>query len=90
LNLNPEIFDGSTLLSILCGKICLLVLWCAGDRCDMVGSDENHVRSRRSGAEDQGWSSTGWVLSGQTIERSGEVVCGLHRVQGDDEREFLG
>jgi hypothetical protein len=56
----------------------------------MVGSDENHVRSRRSGAEDQGWSSTGWVLSGQTIERSGEVVCGLHRVQGDDEREFLG
>jgi hypothetical protein len=56
----------------------------------MVGSDEDHVRSRRSGAEDQGWSSTGRVLSGQTIERSGEVVCGLHRVQGDDERGFLG
>jgi hypothetical protein len=24
------------------------------------------------------------------IERSGDTVCGLHRAQGDKEREFLG
>jgi hypothetical protein len=30
------------------------------------------------------------VLDGQTIERSGDAVCGLHRARGDEEREFLG
>jgi hypothetical protein len=58
----------------------LLVLWCAGDRCGMVDSDEDHGRSRRPGAEDRGWSSTGWVLVGWMIERSGDAVCGLHDV----------
>jgi hypothetical protein len=29
------------------------------------------------------------VLSGQTIERSGDAVCGLHRACGDEEHEFL-
>jgi hypothetical protein len=67
----------------------LLVSWCAGDRCDMVGSDEYCGRSRRPGAEDRGWSSTGRVLGGRMIERSGDVVCSLHRAQGDDERGFL-
>jgi hypothetical protein len=33
-----------------------LVLWCAGGRCGMACSDEDHGRSRRPGAEDQGWS----------------------------------
>jgi hypothetical protein len=33
---------------------------------------------------------TGWVFGGRTIERSGDAVCGLHRVRGDEEREFLG
>jgi hypothetical protein len=33
---------------------------------------------------------TGWVLSGQAIERSGGAVCGLHRAHGDEEHEFLG
>jgi hypothetical protein len=59
----------------------LLVSWCAGDRCDMAGNDENHGRSRRPGAEDRGWASTGQVLGGQTIERSGDAVCGLHCAQ---------
>jgi hypothetical protein len=36
-----------------CGESRLLVLWCVGDRCDMVGSDEDHDRSRRPGAEDR-------------------------------------
>jgi hypothetical protein len=44
----------------------------------MVGSNKDRGRSRRLGAEDRGWSSTGWVLGGQTIERSGNAVCGLH------------
>jgi hypothetical protein len=44
----------------------------------MAGSDEDHDRSRRPGADDRGWSSTGWVLGGRIIERSGDVVCGLH------------
>jgi hypothetical protein len=33
---------------------------------------------------------TGRVLSGRAIERSGGVVCGLHRARGDEERGFLG
>jgi hypothetical protein len=37
------------------------VLWCAGGKCDMVGSDEDCGTSRRPGAEDRGWSSTGWI-----------------------------
>jgi hypothetical protein len=57
--------------------------------CGMVGSDEDRDRSRRLGAEDRRWSSTGRVLSGQMIERSGDAVCGLHRAQGDEERGFL-
>jgi hypothetical protein len=32
---------------------------------------------------------TGWVLSGRTIERSGDAMCGLHRARGDERREFL-
>jgi hypothetical protein len=33
---------------------------------------------------------TGRVLSGQAIERSGDVVCGLHRAHGEKKRVFLG
>jgi hypothetical protein len=33
---------------------------------------------------------TGRVLGGRTIGRSGDAVCGLHRVRVDEEREFLG
>jgi hypothetical protein len=46
--------------------------------------------SKRLSAEDQGWSSTGLVLDGQTIERSGDAMCGLHCEQGDEKHEFLG
>jgi hypothetical protein len=28
----------------------------------------------------------GRVLGGRTIERSGDIVCGLHRAHGDEER----
>jgi hypothetical protein len=30
------------------------------------------------------------VLSGRTIERSGDAVCSLHHARGDEERGFLG
>jgi hypothetical protein len=55
----------------------------------MASSNEDQGRSRRLGAEDQGWSSTGRVLGGRTIERSGDAVCGLHHAQGDEKRGFL-
>jgi hypothetical protein len=41
-------------LSILCGELCLLVSWCACDKCSMTGSDEDCGRCRTPGAEDQG------------------------------------
>jgi hypothetical protein len=47
----------------------------------MAGSDEDCGRSRRASAEERGWSSTGQVLGGQMIERSGDAVCGLYRAQ---------
>jgi hypothetical protein len=55
----------------------------------MVDSEKDLGRSRRPDAEDQGWSSTGRVLGGRTIERSGDAVCGLHCTYGDEECEFL-
>jgi hypothetical protein len=73
-----------------CGELRFLVSWCAGDMCDMVGSDEDRGRSRRPGAEDWGWSSTGWVLSDWMIERLGDAVCDLYRAQGEEEHWFLG
>jgi hypothetical protein len=56
----------------------------------MAGSGEDHGRSRRLSVEDRGWSSTGRVLSGRTIERLGDAVCGLHHAQRDEKRRFLG
>jgi hypothetical protein len=60
----------------------------AGVTC--AGSDKDRDRSRRPGAEDRGWSSTGQVLDGRTIRRSDDAVCGLYHAHGDEERVFLG
>jgi hypothetical protein len=78
------------LLYILVGESCLLISWCAGDRCDMVGSDEDHDRGRRPSAEDLGWSSTGRLLGGRMIKRSGDAVSDLYHAYGDEECGFLG
>jgi hypothetical protein len=43
-------------LSCSYGESRLFVLWCAGGSCNMAGSDEDHGRSRRPGAENWGWS----------------------------------
>jgi hypothetical protein len=45
------------------GESRLLVSWCAGGRCGMTCNDEDRGRSRRTSAEDRGWShmsSTRW------------------------------
>jgi hypothetical protein len=55
----------------------------------MADSGEDLGRSRRPGAEDRGRSSTGRVLGGQMIGRSGDAVCGLYRAQGDEEHGFF-
>jgi hypothetical protein len=49
----------------------------------MAGSDEDRGRSRRPGIEDRDGQAR-QVHGGRTIERSGDAVCGLHHVQGDD------
>jgi hypothetical protein len=66
----------------------LLISWCAGGRCGMTCSDEDHGRSRRLGAEDRGWShrsDTRWPGDREV----GWLAWGLHRACGDEEREFL-
>jgi hypothetical protein len=55
----------------------------------MADNDEDRGRSRRLGAENRGWSSTGRVLGGRMIERSDDAMCGLHHAQGDEEHMFL-
>jgi hypothetical protein len=55
----------------------------------MVGSNED-----RGGVGDlmrrTGDGHIGQVLGGQTIEISGDAVCGLHHARGDEESRFLG
>jgi hypothetical protein len=79
-----------TMIFVSCGESWLLVSRCVGDMCDMANSDEDLRRSRRSSARDWAWSSTGWVIGGRTIGRSGDTMCGLHRTQEDEESGFLG
>jgi hypothetical protein len=56
LNSNPGHFCGSILHSCSCGESCLLFLYCVGDRCGMMYSNEDRGRSRRPSAEDRGCS----------------------------------
>jgi hypothetical protein len=56
----------------------------------MANNDKGRGRSRRPGAEDWGWLSTCRILDGRAIERSGDVMCDLHRAHGDEEHGFLG
>jgi hypothetical protein len=56
LNSNLRHFDNFTAISVLFGESCLLVSWCAGDRCGMACSNKDRNRSRKSGTEDWRWS----------------------------------
>jgi hypothetical protein len=89
LNSNSRHFNGFTFIFVSCGESRLLISWCVGDMCDMAGSDEDHGRSRRPGAEDRGWSHR-TILGGRTIERSNDAVCSVNRAWGDEECRFLG
>jgi hypothetical protein len=51
----------------------------------MADRDEDRSKSRRPDEENRGWSTTGQVLSGRMIEGLNDIVCGLHRAQGDEE-----
>jgi hypothetical protein len=62
---------------VSCGELCLLVWCCASDRCGMAGNDEDHGRTRKPNAKDQGWSSIGRILSGQMVESSVDAMCSL-------------
>jgi hypothetical protein len=66
------------------GESSLLVSWCAGSRCGMSCSDEDRGRSRRPGAEDQGWSH----MSDTRWPGSREV--GWHRVRSAPDTWRLG
>jgi hypothetical protein len=74
-----------TFIFVSFGESRLLVSWCAGSRCGMTCSGEDHGRSRRPGIKDRGR-----VLGGRAIERSGGAMCGVHRARGDEEHRFLG
>jgi hypothetical protein len=56
----------------------------------MADSDDNLDKSRRPGTEERRWLSTGRILGGQTIERLGDVLCGLYCAHRDEEYAFLG
>jgi hypothetical protein len=71
------------------GESRLLVSWCAGGRCGMMCSNEDHGRSWRPDAEDQEWShrsGTRWS-GGQEV---GRRRVRLHLARGDKEHGFLG
>jgi hypothetical protein len=72
--LNLGHFDCFTFIFVSFGESRLLVSWCVGGRCSMVGGDEDSGRSRRHGAEDRGWSSTGQVVGGRTNRWSGDAM----------------
>jgi hypothetical protein len=83
LNSNPVQFGFVFVFTFVSfGESCLLVSWCAGGRCGMVCSDEDHGRSRRPGQR-TGDGRTGRVLGGRVVERSDGAVCGLHLARGD-------
>jgi hypothetical protein len=52
LNSNLGYFDSFTFILVSCGESCLLVSWCAGDKCGMTDSDKDLDSSRRSSAKD--------------------------------------
>jgi hypothetical protein len=56
LNSNPGQFWLFYFYLCSFGESCLLVSWCAGDRCGMAFSYKDRGKSRRLGAEDQRWS----------------------------------
>jgi hypothetical protein len=67
---------------------------CLSHGVHVVGTAWRAVMRIMAGVEDmvqRTWDGrTGRVLDGWMIEMLGDVVCGLHRVCGDEKRGFLG
>jgi hypothetical protein len=53
LNSNLKSFGGFTFIFVSCGESCLLISWCAGDRCNMACGNEDRGRSRKPGVDDR-------------------------------------
>jgi hypothetical protein len=89
LNLNLEYFRSFTFYTLVHAEnyVCLL------RGVQVAGAAWWAATSIVTGVRDLvqriGDSRTGWILGGQTIERSGDAVCDLHHARGDEEREFL-
>jgi hypothetical protein len=81
LNSNLGHFDSFTLILVSCGESCLLILSCAGSRCDMVDSHEDLGRSGRSGAEDwDGQAKVRYSVVGRSRDRVTLcAVCTVHK-----------
>jgi hypothetical protein len=71
------------------GESHLLVSWCAGDSTAWCAATRI-VAGVGDQVQRTGDGRTGQILGGRAIERSGGIVCGLHRARGDEERGFLG
>jgi hypothetical protein len=88
--LNPELFYFVFLLPLfrLYNRVCL------SRGVHMVGAAWRTTMMIVVGVGDlvqtTGDGRTYWVLGERAIERSGGVVCGLHRAHRDEERRFLG
>jgi hypothetical protein len=71
--LNPGHFGWFTFIFVSFGESCLLVLWCAGGRRDMVGNDEV-IAGVGDLVQRIGDGRTGRILDGRTIGRSGDAM----------------
>jgi hypothetical protein len=75
-------FYAITFIFRSCGESRLLVSWCVGDRCDMVGSDEDRGRSRRPDAENRGWCHTRFLRPKPDAHRMyAQDQVGIHTVR---------
>jgi hypothetical protein len=79
--LHLSLFRVENCVCLSCGVRVICAAWWGVTR--IVVGVEDLVQRTRDGC-------TGRVLSGRTIERSGDVVCGLHHARGDEERDFIG
>jgi hypothetical protein len=79
LNLNLGWFGCFTFIHCSFGELCLLVSWCAGDRCSMVCSDEEHGGSRRRCRGPGMVAQVGYSVAERSWGRMAScVVCTVH------------
>jgi hypothetical protein len=88
--LNPGQFHFAFLLSLFCleNRVCL------SRGVQETGATWRTLMRTVAGVGDlvqrSGDGRIGQVLGDRTVERSGDIVCGLHRACGDEKRGFLG